>query len=94
MFFTTFYYELPVEQVARNMDLVAVEARFEGEWGSVLVKDVNSGVQFRVDVDTDGRWEFNETIFSLMDDRDCWMRDFYRQEEVVLAVDDVIWRVV
>lgn len=92
MFFDTSYYDLPVEQVAMNMSLDVVETRFDGEWGSVLIKDDNSGLQFWVTVNTDGSWEFNEWIFCLRDERDCWMRNFYQQEEVVLAVDDVIGR--
>lgn len=88
----TFYWELPVEQVANDFNPVVLEERMDDDgWMLVLVEDKCSGMQFWVDVAPDGRWEFNENIFSLLNDRDCFRMEFYRQENVVLMVDDLVY---
>lgn len=87
----TFYWELTVEQVANDFNPVVLEERVDEDgWMLVLVEDKCSGMQFWVDVSPEGDWEFNENIFSLLNDRDCFRMEFYRQENVVLMVDDLV----
>ena len=87
----TFYWELPVEQVASDFNPVVLEERVDEDgWMLVLVEDKCSGMQFWVDVSPEGDWEFNENVFSLLNDRDCFRMEFYRQENVVLMVDDLV----
>lgn len=89
-----FYFDYPVGRVARNFEpeSIATVQDDDPEWVHVLVGDRNSGVQFWVDV-SNGYWEFNQTAFDRMNTRDRFMQEFFGSEDVILAVDTLMDRV-
>lgn len=87
-----FYFDYPTSRVARyfKAEVVSVLQDEDVSWMHILVRDQNSGVQFWVDVQKDGYWEFNQFIFDRTNVKDRWLEKFFSLEDVILEIDSVV----